>query len=34
MGPLGLGNGAFDDNNMVNMTIIVHALPFGFKIHV
>jgi hypothetical protein len=33
MGPLGLGNGAFD-NDMVNLTIIVPVLPFGFEIRV
>jgi hypothetical protein len=33
MGQLGLGNGAFD-SNMVNLTIIAPALPFGFEIRV
>jgi hypothetical protein len=33
MGPLGLGNEAFDCN-MVNLMIIVPALPFGFEIRV
>jgi hypothetical protein len=33
MRPLGLGNGAFD-SDMVNLTIIVHALPFSFEIRV
>jgi hypothetical protein len=33
MRPLGLGNGTFD-NDMVNLMIIVPALPFGFEIRV
>jgi hypothetical protein len=33
MGPPGLGNRTFD-NDMVNLMIIVPALPFGFKIRV
>jgi hypothetical protein len=27
----GLGNGTFD-NDMVNLAIIIFALPFGFKV--
>jgi hypothetical protein len=33
MGPLSLGNATFD-SDMVNLTIIVPALPFGFEIRV
>jgi hypothetical protein len=33
MGPLGLGNATFD-SDMVNLTIIVPVLPFGFEIPV
>jgi hypothetical protein len=29
--PFGLGNGAFD-SNMINLTIIILALPLGLKV--
>jgi hypothetical protein len=33
MRPFGLGNGTFD-SDMVNLAIVIHALPFGFKVYV
>jgi hypothetical protein len=31
MGPFSLGDGTFD-SDMVNLVIIISALPFGFKV--
>jgi hypothetical protein len=33
MGPFGMGNGIFD-SDMIDLTIIISALPFSFEVYV